>query len=296
MAFFAFFLLSTVVCAANPGKPLWTFSQPTPAALSVPVNGAGTVQYQVCNQSQKHHQLAIKPLPGVSQNTPCSVTRKGTSGSCCTLILTATGNELPAAGISGGPSLCQINRDGRPNPNQCYQPSQNNGLKISVGVEQFTVSASGDAHVTPSPTSQQVNYNSTGTITLNVATGYTAAIVSDNCGGSLSGNTYTTGNITANCSVSFSATLTQALIAAGYYSTGSGSYPLLARSADSGATWTYAIDSSTPALPSGFSSGTLQSASAGTAALLPKDLKFLMDKDFGFEEPLTPESHLLPHE
>ena len=202
MAVFALFLLSSVVYA---GKPVWTFTPLSATSITVPVNGTATIQYQVRNQSPtKPHRLVIMPLPGVSQDAPCTVSPKGQPGDSCTLTLTVIGNKVPKGGISGGPKLCQTNKDGTPNPNQCYQPSQADGLNIAVGVEQFTVSASGDTHVTPSPTSQQVNYNSTGTITLTVATGYTAAIASDTCGGSLSGNTYTTGPVTANCSVSFS--------------------------------------------------------------------------------------------
>ncbi len=72
---------------------------------------------------------------------------------------------------------------------------------ISSGSKNFTVSASGDPHVTPSPTSQSVSYNATGTVDLSVATGYTASIASDTCGGSLTGTTYTTGAVTSNCMV-----------------------------------------------------------------------------------------------
>lgn len=144
------------------------------------------------------------PISGVNQDAPCVVIPKGQPGDICILTLTVTGNKVPKGGISGGPKLCQANEDGT-NPNQCYQPNQNDGLNIAVeDVAQFTVTASGDPHVTPSPTSQTVDYNQTGTIALTVAPGYTAAIASDTCGGSLSGNTYTTGAVTSNCSVSFS--------------------------------------------------------------------------------------------
>ena len=212
MSVFALFLLSSVVYA---GKPVWAFTPLSATSITVPVNGTATIQYQVRNQSPtKPHRLVIMPLPGVSQDAPCTVSPKGQPGDSCTLTLTVIGNKVPKGGISGGPKLCQTNKDGTPNPNQCYQPSQADGLNIAVGVAQFTVSASGDTHVTPSPTSQQVNYNSTGTITLTVATGYTAAIASDTCGGSLSGNTYTTGSVTANCSVSFSSTIEQFTVSA----------------------------------------------------------------------------------
>ncbi|MDR3443056.1 MAG: hypothetical protein P4L65_08570, partial [Legionella sp.] len=85
--------------------------------------------------------------------------------------------------------------------------TSNCSLSFSASLEQFTVTASGDTNITPSPTTQLVNYNETGTITLTVAPGYTAAIASNSCGGTLSGNTFTTGAVTANCSVSFSSSL-----------------------------------------------------------------------------------------
>ena len=205
MAVFALFLLSSVVYA---GKPVWAFTPLSATSITVPANGTATIQYQVRNQSPTNpHRLVMMPLSGVSQDGPCTVSPKGQPGDSCTLTLTVTGNKVPKGGISGGPKLCQANKDGTPNPNQCYQPSKTDGLHIAVGVEQFTVSASGDANVTATPATQSVNYNQQGTVNLTVATGYTAAIASDTCGGSLSGTTYTTGAVTSTCSVSFSSTI-----------------------------------------------------------------------------------------
>ena len=82
--------------------------------------------------------------------------------------------------------------------------TSNCSVSFSSTIDTYTVTASGDAHVTPSPSSQTVDYNQTGSITLTFASGYIATIASDTCGGSLSGNTYTTGAVTSNCSVSFS--------------------------------------------------------------------------------------------
>ena len=212
MAVFALLLLSTVVYA---GKPVWAFTPLSATSITVPANGTATIQYQVRNQSPTNpHRLVMMPLSGVSQDAPCVVRPKGQSGDSCTLTLTVTGNKVPKGGISRGPKLCQANKDGTPNPNQCYQPSKTDGLHIAVGVEQFTVSASGDTQVTPSPTSQTVDYNQQGTVNLTVATGYTAAIASDTCGGSLSGTTYTTGAVTSNCSVSFSSTINSYTVSA----------------------------------------------------------------------------------
>lgn len=48
----------------------------------------------------------------------------------CLLTLTINGNAIPAAGVHGGPVLCQANGDGSPNRNQCYQPAAGAMLNI----------------------------------------------------------------------------------------------------------------------------------------------------------------------
>ncbi|MFA4975451.1 MAG: hypothetical protein WC577_02090, partial [Candidatus Paceibacterota bacterium] len=70
----------------------------------------------------------------------------------------------------------------------------------------FTVTGTAGAGGTISPASRSVSYGSTTTFTVTPNTGYTAG--ASGCGGTLSGTTYTTGAITANCAVS--ATFTQA--------------------------------------------------------------------------------------
>ncbi|CDZ77756.1 hypothetical protein BN59_02046 [Legionella massiliensis] len=80
-------------------------------------------------------------------------------------------------------------------------------VSFSSTIDTYTVTASGDDNVTVNPASQTVDYNTTGQVTLNVATGYSAAIANDTCNGTLVGNTYTTGNVTSNCAVSFSSTI-----------------------------------------------------------------------------------------
>jgi hypothetical protein len=138
MAVFASLSLNTLIYAGN---PLWTFSSLTPATLSIPANGTRTIEYKVCNQSTKPHQLKMREMSGVTQTVSCNLKSKGTPGDCCTLTLAVTGNQLPAHGILGGPALCQANSNGTPNPNQCYQPSQTNILRITKGPAQYTVGA-----------------------------------------------------------------------------------------------------------------------------------------------------------
>ena len=110
--------------------PLWTL---TPVAgsqttLSVSPTGSAVVQYTVQNHSNRIKNLVITPMPGVTQTTPCQLA----PGSQCILNLAISGKELPANGIKTGPALCQADINGSPIPNQCYQPSANNSLNITV--------------------------------------------------------------------------------------------------------------------------------------------------------------------
>src|SRR5688572_595022 len=113
-----FFLLA--VSAVQGGIPLWTFT-PAPGSSptrTVPENITALVQYVVQNQSSKAKRLVMKPILGIQQTTPCQLAPIGQVGSTCILDLSITGSALPAAGVQGGPELCQANLDGTPNPNQ----------------------------------------------------------------------------------------------------------------------------------------------------------------------------------
>jgi hypothetical protein len=70
----------------------------------------------------------------------------------------------------------------------------------------FTVNAVASEGGSISPTSRNVQSGQTAAFTLSTNSGYRLANVSG-CGGSLSGNTYTTGSINANCTVSASFSL-----------------------------------------------------------------------------------------
>lgn len=274
--FCVFFITSAVYA----GKPLWTFTPIPgyPPTITISPSENATIQYTVTNQSKRTLQLVTSPIQGIT-TTGCAFPLG--SYQSCTLILQVNGSALSQS-IFGGPRLCV-----QGNPLQCYQPSQENQLRIkltntppvvtytiipsgnghetitpatpqtvnsgetqqftviadigyalntNVGgtcpagswsgsvyttgaitancsvifsstLQSFTVSASGDAQVTPNPISQNVNYNSTGVVNLTVDPDYTAAIASDSCGGNLMGTVYTTGAVTANCAVNFSSTI-----------------------------------------------------------------------------------------
>lgn len=150
----AFFILDT----ASAGIPLWTFTPQSATTLQVPVNGSAIIQYTIKNQSSKSHRLVIVPVPGLSQTAPCQLAPKGATGDTCTLNLVVTGSALPEVGISGGPSLCQANPNGSPNPNLCYQPSAANSLNLSVGPAISNISVT--------PATLLFSENSSGTITV----------------------------------------------------------------------------------------------------------------------------------
>src|SRR4030042_2482695 len=77
-------------------------------------------------------------------------------------------------------------------------------VTASFAINTYTVTPSAGANGTINPsTPQTVNYNLTTSFTVTPNTGYHIASVSG-CGGTLSGNTYTTGPITGHCTVAAS--------------------------------------------------------------------------------------------
>lgn len=81
-------------------------------------------------------------------------------------------------------------------------------VSANFALNQYTVSANAGSGGTISPASSSVLHGQTASFTLAPASGYAIASASG-CGGSLSGTTYTTGPVTADCSIgaSFSVTL-----------------------------------------------------------------------------------------
>lgn len=78
----------------------------------------------------------------------------------------------------------------------------NHTISASFAINTYTVTPSAGVGGSISPnTPQAVNYGSTTSFTITPNTGYSIASVAG-CGGSLSGSTYTTGAVTADCTVS----------------------------------------------------------------------------------------------
>ncbi|MGO2371623.1 MAG: InlB B-repeat-containing protein [Pseudoalteromonas prydzensis] len=73
-------------------------------------------------------------------------------------------------------------------------------VQASFSLNSYTVSASADEGGTVNPATQNVNHGSSAQITITPNEGYSIDAVTG-CNGSLNGNTYTTGVVTANCQV-----------------------------------------------------------------------------------------------
>jgi len=80
----------------------------------------------------------------------------------------------------------------------------NCAVTASFAIDTFTVTATSTGNGTITPASQVVNYNTTAALTVTPALHYHIASVTSTCGGTLVGNTFTTGPVTANCAVTAS--------------------------------------------------------------------------------------------
>lgn len=118
-------LIALTMGISYAGSPVWTFTPDAnfPPAVTVGKTNTATIQYTVTNQSRRTHQLIMRPIKGI---TSSGCTSPLTYHQSCTLTLQVNGNELSGS-VVGGPILCS-----QGNPNQCYQPSEGNELKIKL--------------------------------------------------------------------------------------------------------------------------------------------------------------------
>lgn len=127
-------------------------------------------------------------------NAPC--TAAYVAGDATAVTLTAT----PAAHwhVTGWSGDCTANGA---NPQQAQlnlAGDKNCNVTFAIDTVTATVTVtSGNGTITPP--SRTVNYGETTTFAVNPAAGHQASVTG--CGGSLAGNTYTTGAITANCAI-----------------------------------------------------------------------------------------------
>lgn len=132
--------LTCTMTLVHAGAPLWTFTPLTSTTVTVTANDTAILKYQVTNQSRKTHTLAMKAISGVTQIiTPGNCPTSFVLGyqQSCTLTLSINGSALNG-NINGGPVVCN-----QGNPNQCYQPSAANSLRITkASAADYTVGGS----------------------------------------------------------------------------------------------------------------------------------------------------------
>ena len=140
------------------------------------------------------------PNGNIAPNTPQTIS----SGNSLSFTATpSTGYAINEWSLDGSPyAPCSTNTTC-----QLTNVTTNHTLAVSFILQSYTVTASGDAQVTPAPLSQSVDYNNTAVINLTVDPGYTPGIASNTCGGALVGTIFTSGPITSACAVSFNSTL-----------------------------------------------------------------------------------------
>ncbi len=129
-----FYFLFTMAFVHATSTPLFTLEPITPTSIPVPSNGTAVVQYTVTNMSSKPHTLKMVPITGMAQVTNvgnCADSFALTSKQSCTLTLQVNGAQM-SPHYKGGPIVCQQGPNGKPNPNQCYQPSAANVLNVTV--------------------------------------------------------------------------------------------------------------------------------------------------------------------
>lgn len=118
-------LLALTIGVSYAGAPVWTFTPDAnfPPTVTVGKTSTATIKYTITNKSRRTHQLIMKPIMGISSS---GCTSPLVYHQSCTLTLQVNGNELSGS-VVGGPILCS-----QGNPNQCYQPSESNELKIKL--------------------------------------------------------------------------------------------------------------------------------------------------------------------
>ncbi|MGH7249621.1 MAG: NBR1-Ig-like domain-containing protein, partial [Minisyncoccia bacterium] len=125
------------------------------------------------------------------------------SGSTAQLTVTPnTGYNASASGCAGSPTTS----NGSAYTYTTGPVTANCIVTASFTLKTLTVTGSAGSNGSISPSSRTVNYGSNTTFTVTPSSGYQISSVAG-CNGSLSGSTYTTGAITANCTVTASFTL-----------------------------------------------------------------------------------------
>ena len=171
--------------------------------------GAQRVADQMFNRTAAVAAANSSCLPIVSTSTYTVTATAGPNGSISpasqtvTHGATATLTVTPNTGYSASATGCGGSLDGTtyttgPITADCT-------VSASFSAITHTVTATAGPNGSISPASQTVTHGATATLTLTPDAGYTASATG--CGGTLTGTTYTTGPITADCTVSATFTL-----------------------------------------------------------------------------------------
>lgn len=173
-----------LMASVQAGIPVWTYSAPNPAQVTVSAGSSATVQYTVTNQSTRTKNLILKATPGLSAS-PCYLAGKGSS---CTVTLTVNGSQIPEQGLHAGPIMCE-----QGNPNQCYQPGAGNVLNVVKGnsppVTDAVISLNpSSVTFTAGDTSSLITLTNTSSIVangLNITPSANLSLASNTCGATL---------------------------------------------------------------------------------------------------------------
>ncbi len=227
----------TAACTVSMSCPLYTYTVSTSAGTGGTISAAQTINYG------STASITVTPNTGysISSVTGCSGTLSGntyTTGAItanCTVSATFVINSYTVSTSAGtGGSISPTSASVAYGSTTSFTVTPNTGYSISsvtgcggtrsgntyttgaitaactvsatFSINSYTVSTSNSACTTVSPTSVAVNYGSTTAISITPGTGRYISSASG-CGGSLSGGTFTTGGITANCTVSMSCPL-----------------------------------------------------------------------------------------
>ncbi len=221
-----------------------------------PITAACTVTASFANPSGYTVTATAGPNGTISPTSRTAVTH----GTTTTFTVTPTVGYTPS--VSG----CGASLSGT-GPSYTYTTGAITAdCAITASFNRYTVTATAGANGTISPASQNVAGGATATLTVTPSPGYTAIVVSA-CGGNLSGTTYTTGPVNADCAIS--ATFAQQTHTVTASATGSGSIsPTPQTVAHNGtATFTVTPNSGYTASVGGTCGGTLSGNTYTTSAI-----------------------------
>ncbi|MDR3443116.1 MAG: sialidase family protein [Legionella sp.] len=224
-------------------QPKFTIVPTTVTSIEVLSTDTYTVQYRVTNQTKITRTLTMVPINSISQKNSdvgsCANPFTLSSKQSCLLTLSINGRQLPVKGIHAGPVVCKTkgSNDNSPDPLLCSQPSASAALNIVTKAAPPVMVTAGFYTATNTKTYPLVAKSSDG--------GGSWSYTIDSTTTQPPGLSNQGAFLTANCSG-------QICVVGGKYVVNSITYPIVAKSNNGGASWSYTIDSATT-LPSGYS-------------------------------------------